>query len=135
MAELDKIPQTQKIEIATVKLDEDVVTNIKDYNDKSTLIINDFGSIYMRKREIQDELIKLDEILEKGEDEFKAIQFQLKELVDSLDEKYPQGRINIQEGTIQYQPGAPTRKQMQEQQTQRPQKEQSTGNGMKVVKE
>ena len=52
MAELDKIPQTQKIEIATVKLDEDVVTNIKDYNDKSTLIINDFGSIYMRKREI-----------------------------------------------------------------------------------
>ena len=135
MAELDKIPQTQKIEIATVKLDEDVVTNIKDYNDKSTLIINDFGSIYMRKREIQDELIKLDEILEKGEDEFKAIQFQLKELVDSLDEKYPQGRINLQEGTIQYQPGAPTRKQMQEQQTQRPQKEQSTGNGMKVVKE
>ena len=112
-----------------------MVTNIKDYNDKSTLIINDFGSIYMRKREIQDELIKLDEILEKGEDEFKAIQFQLKELVDSLDEKYPQGRINLQEGTIQYQPGAPTRKQMQEQQTQRPQKEQSTGNGMKVVKE
>jgi len=135
MAELDKIPQTQKIEIATVKLDEDVITSIKDYNDKSSLIINDFGSIYIRKREIQDELIKLDEILEKGEDEFKAIQFQLKELVDSLDEKYPQGRINLQEGTIQYQPGAPTRKQMQEQQTQRPQQEQSTGNGMKVVKE
>jgi hypothetical protein len=135
MAELDKIPQTQKIEIATVKLDEDVITSIKDYNDKSSLIINDFGSIYIRKREIQDELIKLDEILEKGEDEFKAIQFQLKELVDSLDEKYPQGRINLQEGTIQYQPGAPTRKQMQEQQTQRPQQEQSSGNGMKVVKE
>jgi hypothetical protein len=135
MAELDKIPQTQKIEIATVKLDEDVITSIKDYNDKSSLIINDFGSIYIRKREIQDELIKLDEILEKGEDEFKAIQFQLKELVDSLDEKYPQGRINLQEGTIQYQPGAPTRKQMQEQQTQRQQQEQSSGNGMKVVKE
>jgi len=135
MAELDKIPQTQKIEIATVKLDEDVVASINDYNEKSSLIINDFGSIYIRKREIQDELIKLDEILEKGEDEFKAIQFQLKELVDSLDEKYPQGRINLGEGTIQYQPGAPTRKQMQEQQNQRPQQQQSAGTAMKVVKE
>jgi len=57
----------------------------------------------------------------------------LQEIVDSLDETYPQGRINLKDGTIQYQPGAPTRKQQAEQQAQ--QQQQSSGNGMKVVKE
>jgi hypothetical protein len=142
MAELDKIPQKQQIEIATVKLDDDIIETINDYQAKSNLLVNDFGSIYIRKKEIQDELLRLDEILEKAEDDFKSIQFQLKEVVEGLDDKYPQGRINIQDGTIQYQPGAPTRKQMQEEQQQQLMKQASQtqnpnqmGSGMKVVKE
>jgi len=142
MAELDKVPQKQQIEVVTVKIDDDIIETINDYQSKSNLLVNDFGSIYIRKREIQDELMRLDEILEKAEDDFKSIQFQLKEVVEGLDEKYPQGRINIQDGTIQYQPGAPTRRQMQEQQQQQTMQAASkTGNsnqmgsGMKVVKE
>lgn len=143
MAELDKIPQTQKVEVATVKLDDDVLQSILDFNQQTNLLISDFGSIHIRKKEIQDELVKLDEILERGEDEFKSVQYQLKELVDSLDEKYPQGRINLQDGTIQYQPGAPTRKQLQEQQSQQLKDAarqqgvapQSAASAMKVVKE
>jgi len=142
MAELDKIPQKQQIEVVTVKLDDDIIETINDYQSKSNLLVNDFGSIYIRKREIQDELVRLDEILEKAEDDFKSIQFQLKEVVEGLDEKYPQGRINIKDGTIQYQPGAPTRKQMQEQQQEEAMQQASKtsnsnqmGSGMKVVKE
>lgn len=134
MAGLDNIPQKQSIEIEIVKLDEKILQSITDLNQKSANIINEFGQIYIRKREIENELISLDEILEKGEDEFKAANFQLKEIVDALDETYPQGRINLKDGTIQYQPGAPTRKQQQaEQQAQ--QQQQSSGKGMKVVKE
>ena len=134
MAELDKIPQKQSIEIEIAKLDEAVLTNITDLNQKSNNLIADFGQIYIRKREIQDELTRLDEILENGEDEFKSTNLQLKQIIDELDEKFPQGRINMQDGTIQYQPGAPTRKQQQaEQQAQ--QQQQSSGKGMKVVKE
>ena len=134
MAGLDNIPQKQSIEIEIVKLDEKILQSITDLNQKSANIINEFGQIYIRKREIENELISLNEFLEKGEDEFKAANFQLKEIVDALDETYPQGRINLKEGTIQYQPGAPTRKQQAEQQAQQ-QQEQSSGNGMKVVKE
>ena len=134
MAGLDNIPQKQSIEIEIVKLDEKILQSITDLNQKSANIINEFGQIYIRKREIENELISLDEILEKGEDEFKAANFQLKEMVDALDETYPQGRINLKDGTIQYQPGAPTRKQQAEQQAQQ-QQQQSSGNGMKVVKE
>ena len=118
MAGLDNIPQKTTVEIEIVKLDENVLESIKDLNQKSAGIINEFGQIYLRKKEIQDELTGLDDVLQKGEDEFKSINFQLKEIIEALDDRYPQGRINLQDGTIQYQPGAPTRKQLAEQQQQ-----------------
>ena len=133
MAELDKIPQKQSIEIEIAKLDEAVLTNITDLNQKSNNLIADFGQIYIRKREIEEELTRLDEILEKAENDFKSVNLELKEVLDSLDDKYPQGRINLQEGTVQYQPGAPSRKQLAEQQAQ--QAQQPASSGMKVVKE
>ena len=118
MAELDKIPQTQSIEIATAKLEEETIKEITDLTQKSNLLINDFGQIYIRKKQIADELVRLDEILEKAEVDYQATQARLNEIGEQVDEKYPQGRINIQDGTVQYQPGAPTRKQMAEQQLQ-----------------
>jgi hypothetical protein len=130
MAELDNIPQKQTIEIETVKLDENLFNTILELQQKSNLYIADFGQIYVRKKEIEDEMLRLNELTERTEDEFKAANMQLKELVDSLDEKYPQGRINLKDGTVQYQPGVPTRKQLAEQQA----KDAQSG-GMKVVKE
>jgi vancomycin resistance protein YoaR len=118
MAELDNIPQTQSVEIAIAKLDATTVDKIKDLNQKSNLLVNDFGSIYLRKKQIADELIRLDEILQKSEVDYKLLQEELNKIGEEIDEKYPQGRINIQDGTVQYQPGAPTRKQLAEQQAQ-----------------
>jgi hypothetical protein len=133
MAGLDNIAQTQSIEIAVVKIEEDVLTPMNELNSKINLLISDFGQIYIRKKELSEELIRLDDILERAEDEFKAANNQMKEIVDSLDEQYPQGRINLKEGTIQYQPGAPTRKQQEEMQAQERQQAQSSD--FKVVKE
>jgi hypothetical protein len=141
MAGLDNIPtteenngvQTQSVQIAIEKLPEDSIEKINNLNIKLNSLISSFGQIYIRKREIQDELIKLDEILETGEDEFKSTNLQLKEVIDELDEKFPQGRINMQDGTIQYQPGAPTRKQVEQQQLEA--QNQPAGSGMKVVKQ
>ena len=133
MAELDKIPQKQSIEIEIAKLDEGVLKNITDLNQKSNNLIADFGQIYIRKREIEEELTRLDEILEKAENDFKSVNLELKEVLDSLDDKYPQGRINLQDGTVQYQVGALSRKQIAEQQAQ--QAQQPATGGMKVVKE
>lgn len=139
MAGLDNIPtidensniQTQSVQIAVAKLPEDSIEKINNLNTKLNNLISSFGQIYIRKKEITDEISKLDEILETGEDEFKSTNLQLKAVIDELDEKYPQGRINIQDGTIQYQPGAPTRKQLEQQQFEA----QNESTGMKVVKE
>jgi uncharacterized phage infection (PIP) family protein YhgE len=141
MAGLNNIPttdenngvQTQSIQIAIEKLPEDTIEIINNLNTKLNNLINSFGQIYIRKKDITDEILKLDEILETGEDEFKSTNLQLKEVIDELDEKFPQGRINMQDGTIQYQPGAPTRKQLEQQQQEA--QNQPAGSGMKVVKE
>jgi len=133
MAELDKIPQKHSIEIELVKLDETVLNSITELNQKAADIIQEFGKIYVRKKEIELDIISMDDFLVKGQEELAATNKELRDILDALDEQYPQGRINLQDGTIQYQPGAPTRKQQAEQQAQ--QAQQSTGSGMKVVKE
>ena len=112
MAELDNIPQKQSIEIATVKLDDTTKTKLEQLNQKQNVLIADFGQIYLRKKEIAQELENLDSILEKSEAEFKLVADELKQTLEDLDEQYPQMRINLQEGVIQYQPGAPRRKQL-----------------------
>ena len=116
MAELDNVPQTHTVEIAKVKLDEETYNQIKELHVQANAYISDFGQIYLRKKEISEELLKLDDILEKGEVEFKSINAKLKEVVDSLDDKYPAGRLDMTDGTVQYQPNAPTKKQLAEQQ-------------------
>ncbi len=112
MAELDNIPQKQSIEIATVKIDDSTKQKLEQLNQKQNVLIADFGQIYLRKKEITNELANLEVVLEKSEAEFKLIADELKQALEDLDEQYPQMRINLQEGIIQYQPGAPSRKQM-----------------------
>ena len=133
MAELDKIPQKQSIEIELVKLDESVLKSITELNQKAAAIIQEFGKIYVRKKEIELDIISMDEFLVQGQEELAATNKELRDILDALDEQYPQGRVNLQDGTIQYQPGAPTRKQLAEQQAQ--QAQQPASSGMKVVKE
>jgi site-specific recombinase len=130
MAGLDNIPQQQQITIETAKIEAEALQSITDINQKIQNLIIEFGQIHIRKKEINEELVRMDDFLEKGEDEFKMLNTELREVIDALDEKYPQGRINLQDGTIQYQPGAPTRKQQAEQLAQ-----QQSSNGVKVVKQ
>jgi hypothetical protein len=132
MAGLDNIPQQQQITIETAKIEAEALKSITDINQKIQNLIIEFGQIHIRKKEVNEELIRMDDFLEKGEDEFKMLNTELREVIDALDDKYPQGRINLQDGTIQYQPGAPTRKQQAEQQAQQ---QQPSQDGMKVVKE
>jgi len=132
MAGLDNIPQQQQITIETAKIEAEALKSITDINQKIQNLIIEFGQIHIRKKEINEELVRMDDFLEKGEDEFKMLNTELREVIDALDDKYPQGRINLQDGTIQYQPGAPTRKQQAEQQAQQ---QQPSQDGMKVVKE
>ena len=131
MAGLDNIPTKQTVEIETVKLDETLLKEITDLNAELNGIVSRFGEIFLRRKDIHTELESLDKMTESFEDEFKAKNSQMRDILDSLDDKYPQGRLNLQDGTITFQPGAPSRKQLQ----QPSQQVSSASSGMKVVKE
>ena len=129
MAELDKIPQKQAVEIETVKMEDDVLKNVTELNNQIANIVSRFGEIYIRRNELQNDLKRLDELQLQFDDEFKAKNDELRDVLDALDDKYPQGRINLQDGTITYQPGAPSKKQIQQQAAA------PNSQGLRVVKE
>jgi len=52
----------------------------------------------------------MDSLLEKAEADFRETNLKLKEVIAELEEKYPAGRLNLQDGTVTYQPGAQIKK-------------------------
>ena len=106
---LENIPVKNSIEIETVKLDENLITELKELNQSIANTLTGLGEVHVRKNELTDELVKLDSVRDQLEQEFKDTNNSLKKKIDKLQEKYPGGRINLQEGTIQYQPDAKQR--------------------------
>jgi len=130
MAELDNIPQTQTVELAQVKLDDNTFEKIKELNTRVQNLLLEVGSIYIRRKEMEEEILRMADVLETHEAEIKSSNIKLNDIASDIDDQYPQARINIADGTVQYQPGAPTRKQQQAEQAQ----QQSGSPDFKVVK-
>lgn len=113
---LDNIPVKSTVEIETVKLDEPTLNAVKSLNQTLNAYVTEFGNLYLRRKDLMDESRRLDELTIKLEEEFKNKNEEFKKMMDDMDDKYPGGRLNLAEGTIQYQPGALSRKQIAEMQ-------------------
>jgi predicted nucleic acid-binding Zn-ribbon protein len=96
--------EIQKMELVTRTLEESVVTPIKEANDEISQLVNVFGQLYLRRKELEDELVKLDEGVEKAEADFKEKNEAIRGLVSELEKEYPRGQLNLQEGTITFDP-------------------------------
>ena len=94
----------KQIELLTIDLGEDTLNSIKEKNAKINDIVNAFGQIYLRKKELNEELEKLETTLAQAEDDFKETNDSLREELNALDKEYPRGQINLQEGTLTYNP-------------------------------
>lgn len=133
MAELDNIPVKNTIQVETVKLDDDTLESIKKLNERSNILIANCGNLHLRKKELMEELDRIENSLKLAEDEFKSTTIRLNEIGENVDEKYPQARINIQDGTVTYQPGAPSRKQQMAQQNQMQELQVTEGEAPSIV--
>jgi chemotaxis protein histidine kinase CheA len=107
--ELDKLdmesPKTATIELTTEKVEETKLESIRELNGKLTNIVNAFGQMYLRRKELSDELERIEEGFQRAEDDFKSTNAELKEILDELERQYPAGRLDLQNGSITYQPG------------------------------
>jgi predicted nucleic acid-binding Zn-ribbon protein len=96
--------EIQKIELVTRTLEESVVTPIKEANEEISQLVNVFGQLYLRRKELEDELVKLDEGVEKAEADFKEKNEAIRGLVNELEQEYPRGQLDLQKGTITFDP-------------------------------
>ena len=107
--ELDKLdmdaPKTATVELTTEKLDETKLESIRELNGKLSNIVNAFGQMYVRRKELNEELEKIEEGFSRAEEDFKSFNAELKSILDELEKEFPAGRLDIQNGTITYQPG------------------------------
>ena len=53
---------------------------------------------------MEDELVKLDEGVEKAEADFKEKNEAIRGLVNELEKEYPRGQLDLQKGTITFDP-------------------------------
>ena len=96
--------QKQQIELVTVKLDEEKVASIKKHNDKLNQLVNVFGQLYLRRKELEDGLTQLEETLSNTEEDFQSTNAEMREELDVLERDYPRGQIDLEEGTVTYNP-------------------------------
>jgi len=98
--------EIQKIDLVTRELDESVLNPIKETNGKLQQLVNVFGQLYLRKKELEDELVKLEEGVERAEEDFKKHNEELRGLVSELEKEYPGGQLNLEKGTVTFNPEA-----------------------------
>ena len=109
--ELDKLDMDNtktSIELETVQLEESTLESIKELNGNLNNIVNAFGQMYLRRKELHEELEKIEEGFEKAEQDFKSTNAELKEILNDLEREYPRGQVDLQNGTVTYQPSLKT---------------------------
>jgi len=80
----------------TEKLDEQILNNLKDYQSKLSDITFELGQIEIN-------FLQLKTYKNSIENEYKKAKTSFDEIVKNLEEKYPNGEINLNDGTVTYQ--------------------------------
>lgn len=79
----------------TEKLDEQILNNLKEYQSKLSDYTFELGQIEIN-------FLQLKSYKDSVETEYKKTKMGFDELVKDLEEKYPNGEINLNDGTVTY---------------------------------
>lgn len=96
--------QKTTVELVTKPLDEETIGNLRNFNGIIQDMINAFGQLYLRRKELEEETQALEERLQTLEDDFKQANKDLKSALAELEKDYPRGQIDLKEGTVTYRP-------------------------------
>lgn len=86
----------------TEQIDQEILDKIRELNNHRNTLISTFGQIYVRRQELENEFEKLSELEEEANLSFKNTGEQIKLILNELSEKYNNGSLNINDGTITY---------------------------------
>jgi len=96
--------QKTSIDLVTVELSEEKLTEIKEYQAQLNNIVNQLGQMHIRKNDLHTELERIDEGVSKAEEDFKVTNSELRKELNKLERDYPRGQLDLDSGTITYNP-------------------------------
>ena len=92
------------VSLDTVKLEPETVLSLQKLNTTMNSLMGEFGQMYVRRRDLEMELQRLNKMLSEKEDMYDKLNVEFSEIFKTLDQKYPNGRIDLAEGTVTFQP-------------------------------
>lgn len=90
------------IKLATAKLEENVLNEIKDLSVKANSYAQTVGNIHFAKIKLEKDAEQLNTTFKEVQEQYFNIQARLNEIADSINKLYPGGLINIEDGTVTY---------------------------------
>ena len=96
--------QKTTVELVTIKLEDGVITPLREANGRINDIVNAFGQFYLRRKELEEEMTLLETNLVRAEEDFKEANDTMRGLVSALEQDYPRGQIDLAEGVLTYNP-------------------------------
>ena len=115
------------IDLVTVNLSEDKINELKEYNGKLQQVMTQIGQMHIRKNELHSELSKVDEAFTQAEEAFKETNSEMRKELNKLERDYPRGQLDMEKGTVTYNPAI---KEQMEQQAQQQGGAQMSDNGV-----
>jgi hypothetical protein len=108
--------QTTSIDLVTVKLSDEKVTEIKEYNSSLNSLMGQIGQLHIRKNELHEELQRIEDAFAQAEEGFKDTNSEMRKVLNKLERDYPRGQLDLEKGTITY--NKSLKDQMEQQQNQ-----------------
>ena len=104
------------IDLVTVDLSKDKINELKEYNGKLQQVMTQIGQIHIRKNELHEQLSQIDDAVRKAEEDFKETNSEMRKELNKLERDYPRGQLDIEKGTVTYNPAIKEQMEKQAQQ-------------------
>ena len=84
------------------QLNVDVLNSIKSKRDEISNLVMELGQLTLKKRELKNEVSRLEEIESAIENRFDEINSEMTDILKELETKYSKGEIDLNEGVVYY---------------------------------
>jgi cell shape-determining protein MreC len=84
------------------KINEAIVSNLKELMSTKSLFVQTFGQIEIKRRELKRQINELDQIELEANNSYKVVEDQIYSITKELEKKYPNGSLDLITGIMTY---------------------------------
>lgn len=93
-----------QVTLNTAQLDVEVTSKLQKLNTDISSLFTTIGQSHIRKRELLNETERVSNLISDSEESYESLNKEFSTILADLDKKYPNGQINLAQGTVTYQP-------------------------------